>query len=195
MTFTLPQVKSFSDLSQNCAFYSKRYCYLGLYLNAKQYDRPLKADDLEKFLQLINSLHVSINWFSFAGKTPFEKGPCCENQLATYIENGQLLGLEPNVYLARAVNFTGQDKKVNLIRSKFSKRLCVNIISEVGFGSGPLRINGGLRGAVFILNPNDKGIYFFSRRYIVDQLTFDWFKLNIMCEEQTWICSMYPPGV
>ena len=79
-----------------------------------------------------------------------------------------------------------------VFQAKYNKRLCVNVIAEIGFGPGALKKKGA-HDAVYILNPNEKGIFFFSQDHIQTQLTFDWFKRNIICDEQEWVCLKYPP--
>ena len=64
----------------------------------------------------------------------------------------------------------------------------------LGFGQGGFRKTGRVHNAVFMLPPNeDKRIaHFFGYDSIEFELSFGWFKQNIVCDEQPWICRRYP---
>ncbi|XP_075244006.1 uncharacterized protein LOC142338230 [Convolutriloba macropyga] len=111
--------------------------------------------------------------------------------MSTYRKYGQKKGLSPWIYVSKLLNFSSNGVSVNLIRGKYYRHLCANVVSSVGFGPGPLKKITTHR-ATFILTPNDSGILYFFRYEDVERfLTFDWFKLNIICAEQEWICANF----
>ena len=83
-----------------------------------------------------------------------------------------------------------------MFQAKYYRHLCVNVISGLGFGLGKMESRGTIHQAPFVLTPNNKKmIHFFSYGDIRNQLTFDWFKLNVLCDEHPWICIKYPPHI
>ena len=64
----------------------------------------------------------------------------------------------------------------------------------VGFGQGFLKFVGGVPDNVFVLRSSkDNAVHAFEHSTIRAHLTFDWFKLNVICEDQPWICVQFPP--
>ena len=81
-----------------------------------------------------------------------------------------------------------------LFQARFYKHLCVNVVSGLGFGNGGLEFRGSIHRVPFVLNPNDNGrIHIFPFHQVRDELTFDWLKANVLCEDHPWICIKYPP--
>ena len=125
-------------------------------------------------------------------KTPKEG---CQSQCNKYIHWGfRNLMMRPHEYVAILTDYD-EDKQLNLVAAYFYPECEVNVIVRLGFGNGSLlRENtkfGLMRqvpGVPYLLKigsewseviPYDDPGYF---------LTFKWFKRNVMCKEQPWIC-------
>merc|ERR1712150_451588 len=77
--------------------------------------------------------------------------------------------------------------------------ICKNVITEVGFGPGNLvkNLDRTLAGAPYVIlgrEYNQHGLpHMDSQTFDWDNpaqnLTFHWFKHNIMCKSQPWICE------
>ena len=89
------------------------------------------------------------------------------------------------------------------LQATYSKEACSNVISEVGFGPGPLRRvhHSNVReGTSYLILGNDfsKGIPGMPSMTIDffdpgSQLTFHWFKHHIMCQDHPSICGQQSP--
>ncbi|XP_063727422.1 uncharacterized protein LOC134854973 [Symsagittifera roscoffensis] len=194
--FALPLRKTKDANARDCYHFSERFCYLGRFIargaaSEAATMRVKRTDDYYQFRDLIKLVYKTINWYSFE---KVEWGGCCMKQLGVYKEWGQEHGISPQEYYEEVINFTSDNRKVNLISAQYSRSLCVNIVTSIGFGTGPIAAHENHQ-ATYILSPNTGGmIHFFPYDKIRDQLTWDWFKLNILCEEQAWICVKYPPN-
>ena len=65
----------------------------------------------------------------------------------------------------------------------------------MGFGTGGFKRHGGIQQLDYILPPMGKyeeEIVIFSYVNVTKELTFDWFKANVLCVDQEWICEMWP---
>ena len=88
-------------------------------------------------------------------------------------------------------------KQLNYIRSFFQLRCKVNVITKVGFGRGRLRRDRHpylstvpLAGFNYVLGI--EGVDFdvaIPYENPEDFLTFKWFKYNVICRDQPWICG------
>ncbi|XP_063728184.1 uncharacterized protein LOC134855576 [Symsagittifera roscoffensis] len=196
MLFIIPSDYSSDVRSHLCHKYSTRFCFMGKVINAIKSERSEEDDDYFNFIELISRVYRHINWFSISYVFVREEGTCCLSQLGSYRKFGMERGLSPDSYMNEVTDFSSRNKKLNFIKAHFNRNLCVNLISEVGFGTGELVIFGEYHNAFFLLNEgNNKMFHFFPYNNIKDQLTFEWFKLNIMCDEQPWICVTHPPPV
>ena len=64
------------------------------------------------------------------------------------------------------------------------------MITNISFGKGQFRITDAVHGAPVILSvPGIPHVYIFEWHLVFAQLTFDWFKKNIICLEQKWACG------
>ncbi|XP_075255588.1 uncharacterized protein LOC142348209 isoform X1 [Convolutriloba macropyga] len=193
--FALPHNRSSSPLSKLCSQFSTRFCMTGYYVEGKKYEREMDESDEFVFYSMLNGLYKELNWFSFSIDVPEERGKCCTDQLKIYSKYGIRKGLTPLVFLAKSLNFSSNGRQLNLIKAKYNKNLCVNVVTTVGFGLGRLQMDI-THNADFLLTPNTKGVlHFFSYRELRDYLTFDWFKYNFICDEQNWVCEDYPPKI
>ena len=78
-------------------------------------------------------------------------------------------------------------------KATWSDRLCKNIISQVGFGKGSLKVSGGKglrqKFALPHLGNNEQEIYVFPGVGIRTKLTFGWFMVTLVCGEKPWLCA------
>ncbi|XP_063728182.1 uncharacterized protein LOC134855574 [Symsagittifera roscoffensis] len=194
--YVLPHDNSTMWQARTCAGFSKRYCFVGNLIRSRGHEDFEEAPDQHyiDFIKLLKPLYTLINWFSMSSLMPQEVGSCCFNQMTVYHKFGTKNGMSPIEYVHSVTNFSAEGKQLNLIHAQYNKFFCVNIIQGVGFGSGRMKFRGKIHNAVFVLTPNDNGlIHFFPPERIKEQLNYDWFKQNVICEEQSWICIRYPP--
>ena len=122
---------------------------------------------------------------------------CCFIQFRSYYTYGFLgLNLTPKEYLSKLTNYREENKTLNLIWSYYKTDCNVHIISKIGFGIGKLkrihRKSGiGVPGAnaPYKLKVGDHWTPEIPFRNAGDFLTFKWFKINILCRDQPWICG------
>ncbi|XP_075264728.1 uncharacterized protein LOC142356825 isoform X2 [Convolutriloba macropyga] len=126
---------------------------------------------------------------------------CCEAQTEKYMVNGlQNRGMTPDEYMHKLTDYDNEDKPLNFLSAMYIPWLCQNILLDVGFGPGPLRRDHHpniAQGAPYIIAGKefpDVGIPHIRTKYINfedpgSELTFHWFKHNIMCEDHPWICK------
>ncbi|XP_075241590.1 uncharacterized protein LOC142336566 [Convolutriloba macropyga] len=123
---------------------------------------------------------------------------CCDSQIDKYETCGQEYGLSPFMYLEKLTNFNATDKKLNHLQARFSRELCLNVITSVGFGSGELkRIGYFKRDSDFLIvnrEPmnkfsNNLNVHRISYKKTSNKLTFNFFRNNFICNEQPWLCN------
>ncbi|XP_075256315.1 uncharacterized protein LOC142348731 [Convolutriloba macropyga] len=168
---------------------------MGLLINRRQTDRKESALDFFNFVRLVARIYERINWFSFSTNFPQERGSCCYNQYAVYRYYGSRNGLSPRSYLDSAKDYSATGKQLNYIKATYDKHICANVITMVGFGRGQFKQLGVTQDAVYLLNPNDSGLVYFIAQHELYKLTFDWFKMFIMCDEHKWVCDRWPPVI
>ncbi|XP_063723574.1 uncharacterized protein LOC134851427 [Symsagittifera roscoffensis] len=62
-----------------------------------------------------------------------------------YWRQGMKKGLSPENYIKKLTDMTEKGKQLNWIKADFNETSCLNVISQVGFGQGALRIEGNFR--------------------------------------------------
>ncbi|XP_063727583.1 uncharacterized protein LOC134855113 [Symsagittifera roscoffensis] len=138
-------------------------------------------------------IYRSINWFSFLS---FEPSGCCYYQTRAYMKFGQPKGFSPDYYIYKISDFDSAAKSLRVVKARFDHQLCVNSIVEISFGTekSEVTIIGGHPNANFILPSVPMGYYVtsFERARLKEELNFDWFKFNVVCPVQKWICNKYP---
>ncbi|XP_075262845.1 uncharacterized protein LOC142354436 [Convolutriloba macropyga] len=180
-----------SAMSKQCQQYSDHFCLTSWLSNYHNNNREPSTNDYLDFWSLLLPVYYSINWFPLNdGKV--EKESCCTEQFRTYTEFGQSVGMTPHEYFKKVTDLTTKGKKINYIQAVFDATLCRNIIVQIGFGIGQLKIEGGskITDLYFMPSHSELDIHLFNRLTIEEWLTFDWFKLNYMCKEQYWICNI-----
>ncbi|XP_075261514.1 uncharacterized protein LOC142353180 [Convolutriloba macropyga] len=178
-----------------CSLFSRYFCHLAYIVEKRQSYRFPHLQDLDDFARIVNSVYRDHNWFSVSkASQEQEMGECCVDQCEMYKRFGQRFGLSPEAYWAKAANYSSVNRRLNLIRSTYAQNLCVNVVSVVGFGSGPIRLSGGVTNKNYVIpvgQLNDSVIFIPYERLEL-HLTFDWFKENVICKEQSWICQNFP---
>ncbi|XP_075256404.1 uncharacterized protein LOC142348790 isoform X2 [Convolutriloba macropyga] len=191
--YVMPHSRSNHYVSMLCAQYSKHFCTLGFFTHIMRENRTALANDSRTFYDLIMPTFRLINWFSFSDIFPEERGGCCGNQMGIYKEFGQAQNLSPFDYLSIVMNYTSEGKTVNLIKARYYERLCVNIITVIGFGPGSLKMKIKHKADFAIFVEDQNSFHLFNYYKLRQVLTFDWFKTNIICQDHEWICHVFPP--
>ena len=123
---------------------------------------------------------------------------CCKAQCTKYIHWGlRTLLTRPQEYIKKLTDYD-EDKQLNLISAYYYPECEVNVIIRLGFGKGSLIRES----TVFGMLPQAPDMpYLFkvdkewSEAIPYDNpgyfLTFRWFKKNVMCKEQPWICQWF----
>ena len=124
---------------------------------------------------------------------------CCVNQYFDYFTVGLLeMMLTPEEYYGKMSDFTDENKELNEIWAYYLPSCQQNIITKVGYGIGELRRHNHY----FSLPPQEEGLPYMLKvdnswsppipySNPGDFLTFRWFKKNVMCLEQNWICEQF----
>ncbi|XP_063718739.1 uncharacterized protein LOC134845652 [Symsagittifera roscoffensis] len=102
-----------------------------------------------------------------------------------------MLKLSPQQYLERLTDYS-ENKRLNYLSAYPNPDLCLNIITEVGFGTGPMKPFLGHPNPHYpLVFPDMPGVnrVRFPFHRPENLLTFQWFKHNIMCRGQPWICG------
>ncbi|XP_063728191.1 uncharacterized protein LOC134855584 [Symsagittifera roscoffensis] len=155
----------------------------------------IRAELEARFEGYIQHVWRRINFFD----DEQQEARCCDRQVDKYIIFGQeRLHLTPTEYFEKLTDYHNEmNKPLNYISAMWNPRSCINIITEVGFGPGGLQPFAGS------VNPGFKFAFpplpevqprAFSYRRITSQLNFHWFKHQIMCRDQPWICAAGTEG-
>ncbi|XP_063714998.1 uncharacterized protein LOC134842541 [Symsagittifera roscoffensis] len=189
-----------------CKTHSQFYC-LDKYITENSYEmvelnEVIRDDRAAQFTELINHQWRRINMVD----TMIDPSNCCYDQTTTYIVYGlQNKRMGPLQYMRKLTDYWNEDKPLNYIAAYYSPIHCSNIIFSLGFGPGDLKRDPHgdfLRGAAYSipgLHADSKagipGIPSVAFNYHNPgaQLTFQWFKHHIMCQDHPWICGEEPP--
>ena len=124
---------------------------------------------------------------------------CCTRQCSTYLAMGyKNMNLTPQEYFDKLTDYSDWrgTKKLNTVWAYYDRLCDVNVIIKLGFGTGHLRrithLLGLARqqfGVSYILKVGNKWSPKIPFENPGDFLTFDWFKVNIVCRDQPWICN------
>ena len=209
LTFLIPFEVQENDW-QNCRKYSEFYCLFSyqtkklnpnkavevvLHLNSFEFlsNAQLSLDIYSQRVSEIafRPIYRGINYFMGAN------GCCVEQNFNYYTFGFNELLLKHNEYVKKLTDYNDGKKVLNNIGAFYFRDCDANIITKVGFGKGKLlrsnhhvSLNFQKRGAPYRLR--------IGRHHWTppipyenpgDFLTFRWFKLNIMCQDQPWICK------
>ncbi|XP_075242392.1 uncharacterized protein LOC142337169 [Convolutriloba macropyga] len=177
-------------LSRQCSRYSDVFCLHGYIYDRSRQGRQLDASEVDKFTQLVEKVFLRNNWFALP---PNQIRMCCDDQVDQYERRAYRKGVTAHEFATKATDFSlTTHKHLNWLYVRYVPYLCSNLISEVGFGYGPLRIRGDFQTAPFIY-PVKLGAEWirFNAENLTSFLTFDWFREEIVCGKNTWICDDY----
>ncbi|XP_075265218.1 uncharacterized protein LOC142357491 isoform X2 [Convolutriloba macropyga] len=178
----------------NCCFNGLYFCLMGYWINHKQSDREPQEDDKEMFEQLAKPFFTQINWYSFKPQDA-QNGGCCSYQVNLYVEYGQKYGLSPVEYHKKIFYFaqTGyEETSLVFLKTTWSTILCMNVISQLGFGRGSLKIVGSKRmSKPFVVPPlgtNRTMVHVFGGSKVGKDLNFAWFMYHVLCKSKPDLC-------
>ena len=138
-----------------------------------------------KLFQHIYSKHN--HYVSFDG--------CCESQYGYYFAHGLMtMNFTPREYWDKMTDYDETDKQLNLIWAYYMPHCEANVITLVGFGTGKLKRyhhygKPAVFGVPYQLKISSSWTEKIPYENPGDFLTFRWFKYNVMCLDQPWICS------
>ncbi|XP_063710853.1 uncharacterized protein LOC134839282 [Symsagittifera roscoffensis] len=170
---------------------ARNFCLMRFWLGVRQSSRIGQSDDGHQFEQLIRPYYSELNWYSYRED---EEDGCCSYQVTTYLQYGQRFGLSPEEYFNKVYNMgVVEDKQLVYLKARWNQFFCMNIIEQVGFGRGVLRIvgvNGQRARSKFMMPPLGEadGFFKFPAEHLQSRLTFEWFLYNVICEEKSWLC-------
>ena len=157
------------------------------------------------------SMHTSYYWLEYNAITktehlfrPFyrrhnffvDRESCCLGQFYQYFaEAFKKMLLTPKKYIEELADYSEENKNLNAIWAFFEPVCRVNIITKLGFGKGDLqRFNNNPNiapqrdGTPYLLKLGKKWSTDIPYDNPGHYLTFHWFKWNVICLEQAWIC-------
>ncbi|XP_075257296.1 uncharacterized protein LOC142349547 isoform X2 [Convolutriloba macropyga] len=195
LDFVLPD--QVDPVGRQCHQFNTWYCMMGYWINYKQSDRQPQENDKQLFEQLVKTFFFNVNWYSFKPQDA-ANGGCCSYQTKQYIEYGQKFGLSPRDYLDKIVYFTAGASHHNLVflKVRWDEQLCVNIVTQVGFGIGQLKVVGDKRMTKPFAIPRLGGstnIYVYEAGKVKKDLNFTWFMHFVICKDKPELCPDLPP--
>ncbi|XP_075261351.1 uncharacterized protein LOC142353047 isoform X2 [Convolutriloba macropyga] len=189
LEFVLPSIQT--KLGKHCMNLGKRFCLMGMYNRPSHSDEKGPNYNRDRFDSMIGALYQRIHFFSFKDH---EYGGCCDYQKETFLNEGWSKGISLEDYALSLTDFRSEIhyKKLNWVKAIFAPEVCLNVISQVGFGSGPLRTAGTFStemGFAFPFTYGQENIIFSVKDLQIGELTFSWFKEQFVCQEQPWLCQ------
>ena len=104
--------------------------------------------------------------------------------------------LAPHEYLAKLTDYSEEGKHLNYLMSYYLPYCGINLITKIGFGKGTLkRMNHSdysrreKPGAPYQMKVGQNRTPQIPYENPDEFFTFRWFKVNIICLEQPWICG------
>ncbi|XP_075243965.1 uncharacterized protein LOC142338204 [Convolutriloba macropyga] len=180
------------DLGRKCLRYSRYFCCDGYRMTKKQKDREPEETDRMLFEAMVRHSFRTINWFSLRDQDQ-ANGGCCSHQVGMYAEYGQKLGLDPIEYYNKIYNYKNLGgRELVYVKARWHSKACMNMISQLGFGKGKLKVVGG-RGLTtnFAMPPvgNQTQVPYFKGAQLRKRLTFSWFLRNNICGDFPFLCA------
>ena len=126
------------------------------------------------------------------------KDGCCRKQYCHYYTFGYFKAMmTPKEYYEKITDYSETGKQLNFIMAYYSPDCFSNIITQLGFGIGDLRRTDQLPGGIFAQQPGAPYLLKVGYHWTpkipyanpADFITITWFKKNIICVEQPWICG------
>merc|ERR1711894_337186 len=83
------------------------------------------------------------------------------------------------------------NKQLVFVKVRFEQEVCMNVITQMGFGKGALKVTGGNKiGVNYMIPPIGRNtIYTLKRPEFKEFLTFSWFRAKIVCLERPHLCN------
>ncbi|XP_063728268.1 uncharacterized protein LOC134855635 [Symsagittifera roscoffensis] len=189
--FILPDPKS--EKGAECRNLNIYFCMTRFVTSSVNSSRVALWNDTIEIEVLSRYNYRSINWYSFDES---ENTACCKFQIRTYEMFGQDHGISPQDYMNKMTDFSSDGKLLRHLKVRYDDYLCANVIIGISYGTirHKITVFGGHPDATFIVPLPYVGhhVITFERSLLKDTLTFDWFKLNVFCPGQPWICMKYP---
>ncbi|XP_075258508.1 uncharacterized protein LOC142350544 [Convolutriloba macropyga] len=191
LDFLLPDPKD--DQGLKCFQYSLYFCLMRYWTGTGR-DRTVSRNSLvnynsTKFSEMIAPYFRYMNWFSFQEEDK-RNGGCCRYQTSVYIEHGLQRGMTAGEYFDKITDFTDEGKSLVYIKLRYDSECCHNVITQIGFGKGSLKIVGGKKGKDYIFPPlGREDLHVFSWKVVSRIISFDWFKDQVICKEREWVCA------
>ena len=207
-TFKLQAESAFDYDWQICRKFSKIYC-----LNGFETTEELSEPAFVSIVNLMYSghMHYSYYWLAISGyrrsKNQFrsmytihnfftDREGCCYGQYQFYFVSGfKKMLLAPSQYIEKLTNYSDENKHLNAIWAFFDHDCNVNVITKLGFGAGQLkRFNHGVsfksekEDTPYQLRIGENWSHEVSYENPGQFITFRWFKWNVICLEQPWVC-------
>ncbi|XP_075258603.1 uncharacterized protein LOC142350600 [Convolutriloba macropyga] len=192
-------------IGQTCRKFSLYYCLESYRTPSIEYDETIDRHhgglDPTATSAWFNVL-IRDKWQIINMIDPEDPNFCCSGQTTKYLMYGHLRKKwDPQQYMDKLMEYWDEDNKpLNYLIAVYIPIVCCNLIVEVGFGPGNLtrNFNSIDPGAPFVilgsefdefgipgLRESPKFDFYNPGR----NLTFHWFKHNIMCLEHPWICG------
>ena len=201
-------LENFADL---CHKLSSFYCLFGYETNIQsesesytvnwnQQRRTLDLDLQSKTSMLYDNVHEKCEEVLlpiYEIHNIFHKFGCCKAQCNVYRRHGfDRMILTPVDYVSKLTDYNENNKSLIYIQAFYNPRCRVNVITKIGFGIGVLLrtnhtfISPQLPGVPYVLGNNAENLNLqFPYENPGGLLNFTWFKSNVICREQSWICD------
>ena len=149
----------------------------------------IKFSASQECRQLLEPVYRDHNLFLF-------HDGCCLDHYCHYFMFGYGLALlTPKEYYEKLTDYTDEGKVLNFIMAYHSPDCEANVIMELGFGKGEVNTIHSFRG----MPPEQPGLPYLLKvghhwapkipyENPRDFITFSWFKKNVICADQPWIC-------
>ncbi|XP_075246392.1 uncharacterized protein LOC142339918 [Convolutriloba macropyga] len=191
LDFIIPN--NFKKQSRQCQRFSSYFClhryFIAVENSGNKTTREALDSDMAKFRRVIRDYYKYYNIFSFI-EIDSDTAGCCGYQVMTYMKHGQFKGLSPSEYFQRLTDFSTEGKRLIFLQSIFIPEMCLNVITHLSFGQGLFRMNGGrYRQPMGIFIQQDQKWHIFHHYHLTKLITFEWFKNNVICAGQPWICN------
>ena len=125
----------------------------------------------------------------------YRDGFCASHDYHYFVFGYGLNLWTPRDYYERITDYT-DGKALNFIMAHYSPKCKANIIMELGFGKGKLTVSDHFTsfqperpGLPYILKVGYQWTPKVPYENPEDFITFAWFKKNVMCADQPWICG------
>ena len=214
LVFVIPDREPLELYWIACRKFSRIYCLQNFYATTSNNNPALRSFSSNPLQALHPDLRYNFIWFEKMAYHETERvfessykrinnfvgqNGCCTHQYFEYFTAGFLeMLLTPQEYYTKLTDFSDENKKLNEIWAYFSTSCDSNVITKLGFGIGQLQRKNHLYGLPrpkfgmpYVLNIGNDWTPSIPFLNPGDFLTFGWFKQNVMCLDQSWICDVH----